>query len=254
MPSPHGTTSQNSLQPALELIYLATLHPELASQALRELLISNPNYFSHLPEQSFRVVLNMSGDTDFESLGSVSYIPLLEQLYASIQLNRNWGYSLRLRHSSSREYVRFFLSLDGGATWHNEGLTAVTVGDDPDAKTRVYLVTKRISLHEGSELAGYPPLVRAILSWNSPPPPDDPDWIPLWGNVLETRIRSTKSDVRRTDHLQPGSWGPFAEDSELEVRVGRSSNLSGRRPVGCKSAGLPCRGQTSTREFRAIVH
>ena len=110
MPSPLGTTSPTSLQPALELIYLAKLQPELASQSLRKLLLANPNYFENLPESSFKVVLNMNGDTAFESLGCVSYIPLLDQLYASVQLKRDWGYSLGLDNSSSRA-IRPLLSL-----------------------------------------------------------------------------------------------------------------------------------------------
>ena len=30
--------------------------------------------------------------------------------------------------------------------------------------------------------------VRAILSWDTAPPPFDPDYVPTWGNRLETRI------------------------------------------------------------------
>jgi len=33
------------------------------------------------------------------------------------------------------------------------------------------------------------PKVRAILSWNSPPPPNDPTFTPVWGNVVEERIQ-----------------------------------------------------------------
>ncbi|HXS75520.1 MAG TPA: hypothetical protein VN753_05035 [Terracidiphilus sp.] len=254
MPSPHGTSSPNALQPALELIYLATLQPELASQSLRKLLLSNPDYFRHLPEKSFKVVLNMNGETGFESLGCVSYIPLLEQLYASIQLKRDWGYSLHLRNSSSREYVRFYLSLDRGETWHNEGLTAVTVTDEPGARTRIHLVTKRIALRELLESAEHPPLVRAILSWNSPPPPDAPDWAPLWGNVLETRIPTTTTDARRSDRLQQGSWDHFADETESEVRMGRSSDLTDKRPVGTsESTGLVYPSQARSNELWALA-
>ena len=28
--------------------------------------------------------------------------------------------------------------------------------------------------------------VRAILSWNNPPLPDNPGFLPVWGNVAET--------------------------------------------------------------------
>ena len=72
MPSPHGTTSPNALQPALELIYLATLQPDLASQSLRKLLLANPNHFDNLPQASVKVVLN--------SLGLVQFIQFEESM------------------------------------------------------------------------------------------------------------------------------------------------------------------------------
>ncbi len=242
MPSPIGTTSPATLQPALELIYLATLQPELASQNLRKLVLANPDYFKNLPEKSFKVVLKIAGDTAFERLGCVSYIPLLDQLYASVQLRRDWGYSLSLHNSSSREYVRFYLSFDRGVSWQNEGLTAMHVSDEPGARPRIHLVTKRIELRQKLQSLQSPPLVRAILSWNSPPPPDTPDWVPLWGNVLETQIYNVRPDACRTDRLQPGSWVHFAGEPASEGRVGRSSDLSDSGPVGVPApAGLPSR-------------
>jgi hypothetical protein len=232
MPSPKVTTTPNTLQPALELIYLARLQPELASQNLRKLLITNPNHFGSLPENSVKVILNMGGDTSFERLGCVSYIPLLDQLYASVELKRDWGYSLALRDSSSREYVRFYLSFDRGATWHNEGLTAFNVADEPGSRLHIRLVNKRAELSERLRSSTQPPIVRAILSWNSPPPPDAPDWTPLWGNVLDTQIHTVRPDACRTDRLHPGSWVHFADESVSEERVGRASDLSDSGPVG----------------------
>jgi len=232
MPSPQVTTSPNTLQPALELIYLATLRPELASQSLRKLLLANPDYFGSLPENSVKVILNMGGDTSFERLGCVSYIPMLDQLYASIELKRDWGYSLALRNTGSREYVRFYMSFDSGATWQNEGLTAFSVSDEPGSRLHVRLINKRVELAERLKSSTQPPLVRAILSWNSPPPADVPDWTPLWGNVLDTRISTVRPDACRTDRLHPGSWVHFADDTVSEERVGRASDLSDAGSVG----------------------
>jgi hypothetical protein len=252
MPSPHGTTSPNALQPALELIYLATLQPELASQNLRRLLLANPNYFGSLPEKSIKVVLNMNGDTTFERLGCVSYIPLLDQLYASIELRHDWGYSLDLRNSITREFVRFYLSFDRGVTWHNEGLTAFNVSDEPGSRLHIRLVTKRVELAERLQAAPHTPLVRAILSWNSPPPPDAPDWTPLWGSVLDTQILNVRPDACRTDRLQPGSWVHLADEAASEVRVGRPSDLSGSGPAGALSpAGLSSKNHTHAGKYQA---
>lgn len=255
MPSPKVTTSPNTLQPALELIYLATLQPELASQNLRKLLLANPNHFGTLPEKSVKVILNMNGDTNFERLGCVSYIPLLDQLYASIELKRDWGYSVALRNASSREYVRFYLSFDRGATWQNEGLTAFNVSDEPGSRLHIRLVTKRVELGERLKSATQPPLVRAILSWNSPPPPDSPDWTPLWGNVLDTQIPTVRPDACRTDRLQPGSWVHLADATDSEGRVGRLSDLSDSGPaVAPPSAGSSYRTHTRTEGAQPCAH
>jgi hypothetical protein len=232
MSSPNRKTLAPSLQPALELIYLATLQPEVASQSLRRLLLANPGYFGSLSENSFKVVLNINGDTRYESLGCVSYIPLLGQLYASIKLNQERGYSFQVGEPGSREHIRFYLSYDRGVTWHDQGLTSINVCDEPGAKARVHLVTRRIRLREDAETTEVAPIIRATLSWNTPPPPDDPDWTPLWGNVVETTIQSVGIHFRRRSRLQTDSWVVSADETASEERVGRPSDSADVRPVG----------------------
>jgi hypothetical protein len=229
MPSPLGKTFA-PLQPALELIYLARLNHEDASPSLRKLLLANPDYFGSLPENSFKVVLNINGDTRYESLACVTYIPLLKQLYASIKLHRSRGYSFLVGKPDSREYVRFYLSYDRGATWLDLGLTSVSVCDDPGTDPRLYLVTKRINLRRQIE-SDEPPIVRATLSWKTPPPSDAPEWTPLWGNVVETQIQPN-NEFRRRNRLQTGSWVISANETASEERVGRSFDSADVRPVG----------------------
>ena len=239
MLSPIRKTFAPSLQPALELIYLARLQPEEASQSLRNLLLANPRYFGSLPENSFKVVLNMNGDTRYESLGCVSYIPLLGQLYASIKLNQDRGYSFQVDEPASREYVRFYLSYDRGATWLDQGLTSINVCDEPGEKPRLHLVTRRITLPDDVEDSGEAPIIRAVLSWKTPPPSDAPDWTPLWGNVVETKIQCIGVDFRRRSRLQAGSWVLSANETASEERVGRPFDSADVRPVGpLRPAGL----------------
>ena len=240
MPSPIGKTFAPSLHPALELIYLATLQPEQASQSLRKLLLANRNYFDSLPENSFKVVLNIHGDTTYESLGCVRYIPLLDQIYASIEIKRDCGYSFYLGDVASHEYVRFYISFDEGASWLDKGLTAIRACDEPGANPRLHLVTKSLGIQQHDRDSCVPFLIRAILAWNSPPPPDQPEWTPLWGNVVESRIQPMRPDARRQDRLQIKSWVQIAAETEPEERVGRSSGSAGVRPVGAPTpAGLP---------------
>lgn len=236
MPSP--TTNSPSLQPALELIYLATLEPEMASHSLRNLLLNNPNYFASLTENSFKVVLNINGDTDYESLGCVRYIPLLDRVYASININRDAGYSFHVGARNSREYVRFYVSYDRGMTWQDKGMSAVNIVDEPGEKTRMHLVTRKVDLREDvlfSEVA----LVRAILSWNSPPPQDSPDWVPLWGNVAQTVIQVESMSIRRSRNLRTDNRIRIAEETLSKADLGLAFDEACIGPVGTvTSTGL----------------
>jgi hypothetical protein len=188
MPSPIGKTIAPSPQPALDLISLAQLSHELACENLRALLLANPDYFGNLTANSFKAILNIKGDTAYERITSVSYCPQLEQLRAIIKVKRDTGYSLDAT-SGSQEYVRFFLSYDEGATWQDQGLNSVNVFDAPGPKPLVHLLTLQIRPEEDFGFISCLPLVRAILSWNSQPPAATPDWTPVWGNVLESRIQ-----------------------------------------------------------------
>ncbi len=189
MPSPIGKTIAPSAQPALDLISLARLSHELACENLRALLLANPNYFGNVSGSSLKAVLNIKGDTAYESITSVSYCPRLEQLRATIKIKQESGYSLDIGAKASLEYVRFYFSYDDGSTWQDQGLSAVNVFDTPGPKPLVNLVTLQINPEEDFGFIDKLPLLRAILSWNSPPPPSTPDWIPVWGNVVDTQIQ-----------------------------------------------------------------
>jgi len=183
-----------SAKPALELIALARLSPPLACQRLRALLLVDPNYFGSVPSSSFNTVLNIQEDTTYESLSLVSYDPMRQQLCAAITIKQSNGYSDNVLNNGSEEFVRFYLSYDGGVRWLDQGMRFVDVFDASTSKPRNYEVTQQII-----PLEEFPPdilpKVRAILSWNLPPPTLAPDWRPAWGNVVESSIRMQDSRV-----------------------------------------------------------
>ena len=109
---PHGKPIAASTRPALELISLARLSPELARRNLRALLLANPNYFGNVTGSSFKAVLHIQEDTTYERLGCFGYSPELKQLRATITINQTEGYSGNIRANGSEEYVRFYLSSD----------------------------------------------------------------------------------------------------------------------------------------------
>ena len=202
MNSPAVNVSAPSPQPALELIALAQLSPEIARQKLRERLLTNPNYFEKIPPTSFGAVLNIQQDTTYESISRLVYDPESDQLSAVIDVKQTTGYSSEIMVRGSEEFVRFYLSSDGGSKWHDLGLRSVTVCD---SIRRVGNPEYQVSLNVAAKVepAGNTtqPRIRAILSWSTSPPAGQPGWTPVWGHVAESDIPLEDSrmvDEKRT--------------------------------------------------------
>src|SRR3990170_521555 len=85
------------------------------------------------------------------------------------------------------------MSFDNGGTWLDQGLTSFTTYDIPAGTTGSrrleYAVTLQIDPPKTFCFIANIALVRGILSWNVPPPPNDPNFTPVWGNVHDTRIQ-----------------------------------------------------------------
>lgn len=189
MNSPKGYPVAHATDAASETISLAKLSPELARSNFHALLLANPNFFGNLVESPYKPVLSIQGDTTYESIGCVGYNPQLEQLRATINIKKDGGYSGAICTAGSEEYVRFYLSYDGGATWEDQGMQAVNVFDVPGPKPLEYAVSLSISPQEEFCFFQNLPTARAILSWNAPPPAASPNWTPIWGNVVDARIQ-----------------------------------------------------------------
>lgn len=189
MNSPAVTISAPSPQPALELIALAQLSPEIARQKLRARLLTNPNYFEKIPATSFGAVLNIQQDTTYESISRLVYDTEIDQLSAAIDVKQPTGYSSEIMVRGSEEFVRFYLSSDGGLKWHDLGMRSVTVCDsfrrlgNPE-----YQVSLNLAARVETARNTIQPRIRAILSWSTPPPAGQPGWTPVWGHVAESDI------------------------------------------------------------------
>ncbi len=179
-------SSARSAKPALELISLATMAPDLARRNLRSLLLANPDYFGKITSSSFKAVLRIQQDTTYESIGYVTYSSDIEQLQATIHVSECTGYSEA--DCASKEYVRFYLSYDGGVSWLDQGMSSINVCDVPGPKPQQEMAAVGISPALTLCFLERLPIVRTILSWNVPPPADMPDWIPVWGDVLNAQI------------------------------------------------------------------
>ena len=165
------------------------LQPEAARKNIKALLLANPNYFGNLKDSKFKPTVSIVGDTAYEQIGCVGFNPQLGRLEAEVNVNQATGYDGDVCSSGSQEFVRFYLSYDGGATWQDQGLTGFTVYDVPGPKPLEYDATLSINPPEEFCFLENLPLVRAILSWTTPPPASSPGWVPVWGSVVDAHIQ-----------------------------------------------------------------
>jgi hypothetical protein len=178
--------------PESEIAGLATTKFDKERQQFRALILSNPNYFGNIKQSPFKAQLNIVGDTTYEEIGSVGFQPQFNQLEATVYINQPSGYGGDVCSAGTPEFIRFYTSFDNGGTWQDQGLVSFAAHDIPgttSGKRLEYAVTRQIApLHKLCFLSNLA-LVRAILSWNVPPPPNDPTFAPVWGDVHDTHIQ-----------------------------------------------------------------
>jgi len=158
----------------------------------KALLLTNPNYFGNLTESKFQPVVSISGNTFYEELGCVGYHPQQRRLEGVVYVYQPSGYGSDVCGPGSPEYVRFYLSFDNGATWADQGMTSFQAFNIPEGTEGSKRLEYAVQLQTGlrGKRCSFDPLirVRAILSWNNPPPANQPNWPPIWGNVREATI------------------------------------------------------------------
>src|SRR2546429_570492 len=98
------------------------------------LIKENPNYFGNIASSSLQPILKIISNTAYEELKCVGFCPESDFLEAIIYIKRETGYDGGLCTHGSKEYVRFYLSYDTGVTWHDQGVTDITVWDVPGKK------------------------------------------------------------------------------------------------------------------------
>ncbi len=165
----------------------------------RSLMAANPNYFGNLPDSGFEVVNKIVADVTYEEMTCLGYSPERKSLEATVQVKRPSGYGGGACDVGSREFVRFYV--DAGSGWQDLGVVATSVHDFPDRKDCegkrelpfTYALTLPYTPPRRTCRRPQLPLVRAILSWNVEPPANQPDWPPVWGNVLECHIQIDKA-------------------------------------------------------------
>jgi hypothetical protein len=190
-------------------------------RAFRALLVANPNYFGNLETSPFAPTLTLKGNTTYEEIKCVGFHPQANRLDAVIFLKQPFGYSGNICSGGSPEYVRFYLSFDNGATWVDQGLTGFTAHDVPASATGgnrlEYAVT--VPCKPPRKWCSIPNIIlaRAILSWNSIPPPNAPTFKPVWGNVHDTHIQVDPTWIIK--------WADLFKLHEIKISAGLAASL-----------------------------
>lgn len=159
----------------------------------RALVLANPNYFGNVTPSPFPPVANIQLNSTYEEIGCVGFQPQFNRLDAVIYINQPSGYGGGICGPGTPEYVRFYVSGDNGASWQDLGLTGFTAWDIPlgtSGRRRLeYAVALNFNPRKRFCFIDNLLLVRAILSWNVPPPPNQPNFVPVWGDVHNTNIQ-----------------------------------------------------------------
>lgn len=207
---------------------LGKLSREQLRLQARALRLANPNFFGTLTDSPFPPIVKISDDTSYEELACVGYHPQLERLEGVVYIKKPAGYNGGICTNGSQEYVRFFLSHDNGATWQDLGMTSFSAYDIPDNPRLECAVTLPIDPRRIFCFVENLPRVRAILSWNDPPTPGDPDFPVVWGNVVEVDIQ-----------VEPG-WdfvlGTVLEQAKVKLPANFEALLDLQQPVAMTKA------------------
>ena len=155
--------------------------------SFKNLILGNPNYFGTFTKFPGKVIKPFSGNTSFEELACLGLNPGPAILEAVVNIKQHSGYGTDACGPGTTEYVRFFVQDASG--WHDLGLSKVNVYDVSGVLPLSYSVS--VPFTEARKFCGTENIVhvRAILSWEWEPTPGDPNFIPVWGNVVNARVQ-----------------------------------------------------------------
>ncbi|WP_144375104.1 hypothetical protein [Thiolapillus brandeum] len=157
----------------------------------RLLLQSNANYFGTAADDLLPVKIPICCNSYYEEISCVAWDQEAHLMAAMVTLHQPEGYAAGTRLTRAPEHLRFYISLNGGREWQDQGSASVEVENAPCNGDRHYAVSLE-PLLSAEELQGAEVMLRVILAWEDIPPPDNPEWKPVFGDVHEV-VFSTSS-------------------------------------------------------------
>ena len=142
-------------------------------------------------------ILATNGNTTYEGLECLGLDPNRSALSAVVNVKKSSGFSGGPCTAGSTEYVAFWINW--GAGFEYLGTTTINAHDFSGIPaTGLHYATALpvdFSSHQQPCAAG-PKLavVRAILSWETAPPPANPNYVPVWGNRVDAEIQIPAGD------------------------------------------------------------
>lgn len=161
---------------------------EKSRYSFMEFIKANPNYFGTIIGSTAKPVLPMKYNTKYEELICLGLHPETDLLEAVFKVKLSYGFNGGPCGSGSKEYIAFYV--DYGAGFVSAGPAAqvkVHNLDAVDAGPVYYAAKQGISPEYLNCNTPQIVKVRAILSWQNAP--TGPDYIPVWGNVIERWVQ-----------------------------------------------------------------
>jgi hypothetical protein len=184
-----------TVKPKVQLPNLVAIPKERSE--FQMMLAKNPNYFGNITGSKLKPILKMNGNVTYEKITCVGYNPDTKDMEAVIAIQRSNGYGGALCAAGTFEHIRFYIDYHDGNGYVDQGVVAINVHDIPAAKdcanASIFPITYVATLKRQDTKAAVcdkpiTPTVRAILSWQSVPPANAPNWTPVWGNVAQADV------------------------------------------------------------------
>lgn len=184
----------------LSALNVGVLSPKLIEQKIAEWENLNLDWGSAVAKLD-----KTSGDTSYEELDCVGLDPNTDRLVATYRIKRSTGYSGDLCAKGSTEYVAFWADWDDTCKWTYLGTAEVAAHDISEipGDDLHYAAELRVDLADFLESCEELKVgrVRAMLSWNTPPNPANPDAVPHWGNRLDVHVHIKPGTAEEGPHL-----------------------------------------------------